>query len=127
MKIAFDYGGTLRVSDGRESMRTLAACLLTAGFEVCVISAILRNSYWEDKIFEELRRDVHHSLGPVFSKKDVWIVYYDNPNPSEQEIYRIGCDKAFVMKERDVDILIDDSAIVCRAVRDYGLTALNLI
>lgn len=122
--VAFDYGATLRNSDGSQAHRDLVAILNRAGVDVVIVSAIsLPVGRWEDEILAEIG-DLKSSAGDPLRFREVAFVYYP-PNPSTRDMKQAGIDKAVAMKRLGASILLDDSSPVCESVRSVGLLAIQ--
>lgn len=121
--VAFDFGGTLRLTDGISGLRELAGTLNRAGVPCVVISAIEEGApthYAENEI-----KAFRDSNGIPLSFQAVRFVRYKSP-ADERELYRVGVLKAEVMKELGAQILFDDLEPVCRAVTESGLQAVRV-
>ncbi len=121
--IAFDYGGTLRVTDGIPALREMVGRLNQANIPVVIISAI-SVGYPTSGIEQEIR-ELTDSRGASLKFDAVRFVYYPHPF-TEQDIYEAGEKKADVMKELGASLIYDDSDHVCRAVRDKNLLAVRV-
>lgn len=121
--VAFDYGGTLRVSDGVPALRDLVHRLNQAGVPVIIVSAI-SEGYPTEGIEQEIR-NLKSSTGESLHFESVQFVYYPYPY-TEQDIYEAGLKKAAVMQKFGANVMLDDSGHVCKAVNDSGLLAVRI-
>lgn len=119
--IAFDYGGTLRMTDGLPGMRDLVRRLNFAGVPCVIISAVA-DGYNPAPILEEIKQ-LKDSYGQPLQFDAVKFTYYP-PNPTEQDAIHTGHKKAAVMRELGAELLFDDSRHVCAVVNaEQGLRA----
>lgn len=116
LAIAFDYGGTLRVDDGRFALRELVHFLGSAGARVHIISAVGCGT-------EAGMRQQIEDLGlPLSSIEFVIMERGDIPSALYRE--DIGRRKAELALKLGCAMLIDDDPAVCRGARKAGLMAL---
>ncbi len=116
-KIAFDYGHTItHHPDLVELARSLRAC----GWSVYCITAVPEN--WTNEL-EQSR--VVHITAMGLDGDLVRFVYHDLLG-THGTAYKAGLEKARVMRELGIPVLIDDDTDVCRGVRDSGLMALQV-
>jgi hypothetical protein len=115
MKIAFDYGGVLAQ---HEWIRDMAKALLKDGHEVYCITAA------PNSIKETGQREKEVAAFNIpFTK--VFVTYHPD-HVTHQVAYEVGHDKALVMKQNNIEILIDDLPPIIQAVRQHGLIGLHV-
>lgn len=107
MHVAFDYGSTL---NDRPQIQDLSRLLPKA--KKHLISAC---DTWEEPLIAAFLKE--HGL----EFESVNFVKHGAGG------YQTGINKVKVMVERGITVLIDDNPDVCRAVRDAGLIALQVI
>lgn len=125
--IAFDYGATLRFSDGSPALRELVKSFNDLGVPVCVISAICEGEpvggYWERTISDEIRQ-LTSADGTPLRFEAVRFVYYPN-HPTAADMLQAGRDKAKQMEQLGATLIFDDSRDVCLGVRLEGRLAVR--
>jgi hypothetical protein len=118
MIIAMDLFGSLQ---SFPTLRRLAGVLLDGGQPVCVISAVDVNDPHEEKYRAEIE-----SWGVPFASVD--FVRFKGPaRPDGAVEYAIGGQKVEVMRRVGATILFDDNPWICKAVRDAGFLACQLV
>jgi hypothetical protein len=123
--IAFDYGGTLRQSDGHQSMRDLVAYLNQYQVPVIVISALEDPPGTHDARIEQEILALTSCRGVPLSFNHICFVYYP-AHPTPADMLQVGLRKAVVMREHGAGILFDDSGHVVEGVRAAGLDAVQV-
>lgn len=109
MKIAFDWQGTL---DSYAELRNMAEALLSAGWEVIIVSAMPITM---------------HGIREAEIKKNTdlpFVVVYHG-----LENYHKSAAQAKVnyLKEHNIDFIIDDYPDVCIAMKEAGIHVLQII
>lgn len=121
--IAFDYGATLRVSDGVPELRALVRELNLLGVPVVVVSAIsLPVGRWEAEISAEIEALTHDGERLVFA--EIRYVYYPQ-NPTPEDMVRAGQMKAAACRDLGASVLIDDSSHVARGAASCGISVIR--
>jgi hypothetical protein len=123
--IAFDYGATLRLSDGSPALRELVKHFNEAGEPVCIVSAIGTDDreHWQKIITREIEHLTSQDGTPLRFEAIRFVYYPANPTPDD--MVRAGDDKAREMKSLRATLIFDDSPHVCEGVRRSGLFAVN--
>lgn len=124
MRIAFDYGGVLQT---HRWCREMAKALIKAGHDVYCISAVPNSWRGNDRRVKEVK-----ALRIPF--KDIFITYHDvvsetpegGATVTHEQAWAAGVEKAKVMKDNKIDILIDDLPQIILAVREAGFIGLHL-
>lgn len=123
--IAFDYGATLRMSDGSPGLRELVKHFNSAGTPVCIVSAIGSKdaAHWERVITAEIEALASND-GTRLNFDAIRFVYYP-PHPTDDDMRHVGREKARQMKDLGATLIFDDSLYVCQGVRESGLHAVH--
>lgn len=123
--IAFDYGATLRISDGSQALRELVKLFNELGVPVCVISAICQpaGGHWERTIFDEIRQLTSADETPLRFDAVRFVYYPDHPTAAD--MVQAGRDKAKQMEQLGATLIFDDSHDVCLGVRLEGRLAVR--
>ncbi len=121
--VAFDYGSTLRESDGIPALRDHVRLLNEIGVPVVVISAISEG--FPADIMEAEIRSLTDSAGQKLEFFAVHFVRYPDP-PTKDDIYSAGLAKASVMELYGAILLFDDSVEICQAVKSKGLNVVRV-
>ena len=122
--IAFDYGGTLRTSDGLAALRDFVSRLNRLGVPVVVVSAIAEG-YPPERILPEILA-LQDSFGTQLQFHAVRFVFYPVA-PTESDMLQVGRLKAAVMKELGAGLIFDDSEHVCNGVHAAGLQSVRVV
>lgn len=117
--IAFDYGGTLRVSDGAGALRNLVAVLNLLDVPTVIVSAVmLPIGEHESKVRAEIEK-LTSSDGRPLRFDTISFVYYPR-DPSVDEMVACGRDKARKATEAGAVILFDDSEWIAKGCAQCG-------
>lgn len=116
MKIGVDFGGCLA---SNISFQKYIRELALEGCEIHIITAV--NVGGEDWVRAEVFKVINGWKG-IFH---VHVVIHGMPYTEENAI-KTGQDKAKVMQQFGIGFIFDDTELVCRAIRDWGLEALLL-
>lgn len=117
--IAFDYGGTLRVSDGSAALRNLVAVLNLLDVPTVIVSAVaLPIGDHESKIRAEID-ELTSSDGRPLRFESISFVYYPR-DPSVDDMIACGREKALKATEAGAAILFDDSEWIARGCGSVG-------
>lgn len=119
MVIAFDYGATLRKSDGAASLRYLATAFMAMGIRLICISAIKGPPGKHDELIRREIEDLANDAGTPIRFDAIRFVYYPD-SPTDDDMWAAGKAKAAVMQEHGATILIDDSLMVCYGAKAGG-------
>ena len=111
MKIAFDCDGVLG-NDGVDEIRQLAQTLKMVGWEIYILTSVPTS--WKGTNQREKMLD---ELFPGFAYR---VVYTDGH-------IEAGKAKAKEMKELGINLIIDDTEDVCKAIKAEGIQVLHLL
>jgi hypothetical protein len=112
--VAFDYGGTIRTSDGVPACSVLLRLLSQFGHPCHIISAVAEG--WEDRIREEISQHAKQHNIPLAG---IHMVPYP-PNPTPDDMYKAGQAKGRIAHDLGCVLLVDDSRDVCRGAANVA-------
>lgn len=120
--IAFDYGGTLRVSDGIADLRDIVAGYNLSDVGIVVIGDCPANE--RDAVRKEIE-ELKDSMGRLLVFKAIELVH-SLTGASLGLMREVAEEKVRLMQKHRARAIYEDDPEICRVITECGLTAIQV-